>query len=1331
MKTTLDKKNKIIKSFCVVGLNEEQLHIYNDSEKSKKYIQNLDILVKKIQTTKNQLVRGDEKWFRVMKDSDTWFRIQYTQKYNNPITDFKMIGCKYDESENCLFIDKKYISQGYNPVRITIVKDNEESISTANSNGNNESVNLKDIISILDEYDLSNKENENSDFIKISKEFNAKEIMNLPVKNNAGVILVNRKYNSLPLLLIQIKHLKDNNYQFLRTKQKISPFKYKYNPEILDQYPPTDSFNNSISMFCFPEGIHILEKQMQPNKFSFVLTDEVGERTYGSVLIFWEKMKTGMRNLMEPIYEEEIEKTKEEIEKEKADLEAEIKEKKDKGEEVEENKKVNPNKIKEYYVPKALCILSKFPFFSNCSLFLKELYKIFTSSSPLIPLERAICGFVDPLYKRSYNELIRFTIQNQNIDFYFIPNYGKDWDINDQYLETLFRVLSIDIITTAWQGLLLEKKLFLICSSKETLTQVAHSFVTLLYPFKWIHTYIPILPEKLKAFTESPMPLIFGIPFDISLDDLPDDGLIININKNCFEKYGEEIPRLTGKLKTVLDNKINKLKEKYQIEKPAQTDIWMDYLDEISPKNIPENVNKIDPGDIRDAFFDVFVHMFKNYTKYFIWDKNKGKDKKKEQEEEEVEEDESQKIVEFNRERFLNDHNSSDEGSFLFMFCDTALFSQFINSVSIIQQDGSTKFFFECVKKGRDKNKSFLPNIIPKNIILAPQIKIDDLKGKDFFYATFPKLNQNLYIKYEVPTKPYKSKFLFQKDEWCYDYTKLKKKEWPKYFLYIIYEIWYNFFSFSIHFYGKDKIGTLMNYAIFLLEDLINKKKITPTKNLFSKMFKACGKNGLSSYVKEVLNLANKVYKKSGTLFQNSYLNGLYALTENIGSNNALTISLSNNSVLNCTIARQNIIEEICSHEFDFYSFFDNYIFLTEKYCPYCTKNIQKMKFISIEEVLAGFNKDINKLDSICPHCLTVISSDLYYLNKENKKLEMKKFKLFTPFKLIKFIDEINKNFGEQYLYTKKILENHKMIDLYINIIFYFKLFDLPLFVLYIENDSKKFKENIEKEIEENKIRKNTPIRKASKKVISPDKRARQHLDSSTDNKSTSGIGVGAMDSLSIISGKSSSSIGITYMENELWKDIFLKNQKEIKLTGDKIGTENKNNLILRIKDMKSILTDITSYFVYSYKQKLEDYLIEIGFNDEIKEKESISINPNNITNENISNDNISVDETNKKNKIHKERPQSCDRKKYDGFKNEDHNKNNNNNVINNYYSNAFEAIMQENRQDPVTSNSNRRRQSIKLESGFSQINQLDPHHEKSKGFGSAFKKIFAFKKKP
>jgi len=34
-----------------------------------------------------------------------------------------------------------------------------------------------------------------------------------------------------------------------------------------------------------------LEKPLPPSKFNFVLTDESGERTYCSVLIFWEKLE--------------------------------------------------------------------------------------------------------------------------------------------------------------------------------------------------------------------------------------------------------------------------------------------------------------------------------------------------------------------------------------------------------------------------------------------------------------------------------------------------------------------------------------------------------------------------------------------------------------------------------------------------------------------------------------------------------------------------------------------------------------------------------------------------------------------------------------------------------------------------------------------------------------------------------------------------------------------------------------------------------------------------------------------------------------------------------
>ena len=52
-KQTISRKNKIIKSFCVVGLNGDQLLYYNDKEKPQFYINNIDILVTKISYNKN------------------------------------------------------------------------------------------------------------------------------------------------------------------------------------------------------------------------------------------------------------------------------------------------------------------------------------------------------------------------------------------------------------------------------------------------------------------------------------------------------------------------------------------------------------------------------------------------------------------------------------------------------------------------------------------------------------------------------------------------------------------------------------------------------------------------------------------------------------------------------------------------------------------------------------------------------------------------------------------------------------------------------------------------------------------------------------------------------------------------------------------------------------------------------------------------------------------------------------------------------------------------------------------------------------------------------
>ena len=89
--------------------------------------------------------------------------------------------------------------------------------------------------------------------------------------------------------------------------------------------------------------------------------------------------------------------------------------------------------------------------------------------------------------------------------------------------------------------------------------------------------------------------------------------------------------------------------------------------------------------------------------------------------------------------------------------------------------------------------------------------------------------------------------------------------------------------------------------------------------------------------------------------------------------------------------------------------------------------------------------------------------------------------------------------------------------------------------------------------------------------------------------------------------------------------------------------------------------------------------------------------------------------------KIRKGRPQSYDRKKYEGFSSNDYYNRQGNNNMHNYNSDAFDAIIQDNRQDAGKSDRN-------IPSRFNQIDQLNDRNDgKSKGF---FKNIFSFGKK-
>ena len=370
-----------------------------------------------------------------------------------------------------------------------------------------------------------------------------------------------------------------------------SPYIYRYLPEIIDFYPQNLNLDPGIAMFCFPNGIHIKNICDMPYWFNIILTDESGNRSYGACLNFWEECSNDLLESFVPIFDD---------------------------------------KKNKYYVEKSLLIISNYPFFYNCRIFLRELYRIQVSSSTPIPLERAICCFVDQLVFQSLDKILTFNIAEEKLNFYRIPIYGSEWDTNNECIETLFSVLSYEQIITLWEGVLLEKKIILLCSSKCTLGQICLGIISLLFPFKYYHTIIPILPEKLIEFLDSPMPIIVGINYPINLNDLPHDFLILNVDNNSFQNYYDKIPKLPNKLNNLLLKKLNKIKGKYNLDNPIKAKERMDFNDNIKPLiDEDEKKVKINVSEIRDIFYDVFIHMFKNYEKYFNLDKKEKKKIKK------------------------------------------------------------------------------------------------------------------------------------------------------------------------------------------------------------------------------------------------------------------------------------------------------------------------------------------------------------------------------------------------------------------------------------------------------------------------------------------------------------------------------------------------------------------------------------------------------------------------------------------------------------------------------------------------------------------------------
>ena len=471
-------------------------------------------------------------------------------------------------------------------------------------------------------------------------------------------------------------------------------------PEIIARYPLEDTknleLNNLAATICFPTGIKVCYSEDNPSMINDYVTPIVntkGERYYMVTYHFYYKM---MNDVYSKLYEMHPLKhhlmkfgdsyltlSNEEMNEE---IMKEIQAKLDKSEELG---------FRDYvYIPYCICLISKYPYILEMKKCLQSIYIM----------------LIKNLENNNYdvNNLIMHLIHSVPIPEretkvkFFIPYYNKyiklgcpkmyDIKVVNRNISKLFS-LNIDNILIIYRLMLFEKKILFIDDDYTRLSLVTDNFISLLYPFQWVHTYIPIMSDQMLQYLEAFLPFVNGINeslmplvtkiFEENQNENDEEVFLIYINDNKiklgsylinynkkFSKYLQDnVPNLPIQMEKQLKNQLKKIKDE------------LDSLLKNSKRNKKVNLEEFDFDlKIRNIFIEMYVEMFHDFYKYITI----------------LDED-----VAFNKSLFLQKIINNNDKRFYNEFLDTQLFQQFCQNFA----KGGLQYFSKMVKNYNPNKK--------------------------------------------------------------------------------------------------------------------------------------------------------------------------------------------------------------------------------------------------------------------------------------------------------------------------------------------------------------------------------------------------------------------------------------------------------------------------------------------------------------------------------------------------------------------------------------------------------------------------------------------------
>mmetsp|Transcript_41425 Transcript_41425/g.99789 ORF Transcript_41425/g.99789 Transcript_41425/m.99789 type:complete len:1287 (-) Transcript_41425:38-3898(-) len=319
-----------------------------------------------------------------------------------------------------------------------------------------------------------------------------------------------------------------------------------FQPKVTARFPPTDHADNPlnpmITHFCHPLGDVVLPttEYQKPKVHHFVLTNEKGRKVYGTCLTFYEEYYpsdgSGMRS--KSLVHENSDR----------DIEVTVQD------DVSET---------ELYLPRCLCILSIWPYVRAFRKYLAQLYRLATATDCMTaPIERYIVNICMEIPAPPPGAFeVQVNILDLVIRFWSPPARLPIAYVALPY-QTLFDCLDIETILHLWYCLTMERKVLLVSSQCSLLTVCSEILCSLLYPMKWSHLYVPVLPRFLCPMLDAPVPYLCGVTrenWQHTQQFVSAETIVVDLDQNSL-MFGEEtqpLPAIPGKKWMKLQSSLN------------------------------------------------------------------------------------------------------------------------------------------------------------------------------------------------------------------------------------------------------------------------------------------------------------------------------------------------------------------------------------------------------------------------------------------------------------------------------------------------------------------------------------------------------------------------------------------------------------------------------------------------------------------------------------------------------------------------------------------------------------------------------------------------------